>query len=45
MMLSDQFPCVDAYDIDGLTICDLHATGHRWEEAIRTNEVKHLCIQ
>ena len=42
MMPSDKFPCIDAYDLDGLKIEGLDATGYRGAEAVRTKHVDHL---
>ncbi len=45
MMPSEKFPCVQAFDIDGLTLCELDATGYRGEKAVRTRMVKDLTIE
>ena len=42
MMPTKSFPCIDAYDVNGLKIEGLDATGHQCSEAIRTKFVDRL---
>ena len=45
MMPSDKFPCVHAYDVDGLQIRKLDASGYRGAEAVRTQKVEGMIIE
>ncbi len=45
MMPTDKFPCIDAYDVDGLTVCALDATGHRMDTAVRYKETENFSIR
>ena len=42
MMPSDKFPCVNAYDVNGLRICKLEASGYRGAEAVHTRLVENF---
>lgn len=45
MMPSDKFPCVNAYDVDGLRICNLDASGYHQTETVRTRKVEGFTME